>query len=569
MKRGRLTPQTKILEELDDARTSYAVLSHRWGKEVSYDEMVQLPKMVAEDRYEVRARAGYQKIVHSCKQAEKDGFDWLWVDTCCIDKRSSAELSEAINSMYRWYKNSKRCYAYLHDVEQAWFPTFRNTSKFHGSTGWPEWFSRGWTLQELIAPKDVRFFNKDWEHIGDKKGLATALNEITRVPEHILKNGIPPKRPSVAQIMSWAADRETTRVEDRAYSLLGLIGVHMPMLYGEGNHAFQRLQLEIIRMSNDQSIFAWDPHGRIHRSGSVLADDPSFFRDCHDIIKMDPDNFIHGRTLEGDLHTMTNEERFGTFPVTNRGIQIWLPLAPYREPRSVFKATLACRKIGISTPLTIDLAFWKFNYYRFFGATGVPRSISEFRQLFLVYRDEMSREFTFKLDDGLISTAEFTRCGAFPLPDITSNSITLSSTVPIVVMVYANKDNSARFAVAFGYFCGQEWVHVISDDPPIDNEISSPWTVFAMKVYMQMRNAVPKHAHYMAGPRSTSHQFYAKHVHLPHSIWAVKLVYGEKEEYANSTVTIDIVQCAGCCHGPFQWTGLDVGIVSPKLRMMF
>ena len=569
MKRGRITPPIKILEELDDARTNYAIVSHRWGKEINYDEMVQLPKMGVEDRYEVRGRDGYQKILHSCEQAEKDGFDWLWVDTCCIDKRSSAELSEAVNSMYRWYKNSKRCYAYLHDVDHPWFPTFRNTFKFHRFNGWPEWFSRGWTLQELIASKDLRFFNKDWEPIGDKKSLATELNEITRVPEHILKNGIPPNRLSVAQIMSWAADRETTRVEDRAYSLLGLFGVHMPMLYGEGNHAFQRLQLEIIRMSNDQSIFAWDPRGRIQRAGSVLADDPSFFRDCHDIVKMEPDTLIPEGTPEGDLHAITSEERFGTFPVTNRGIQIWLPLTPYREPRSVFKATLACRKNGDSTPLTIDLAFWKFNYYRFFGATGIPRSVPEFRQLFLIYRDEMSRDFTFKLDDRLMSS-EFTRCGAFPPQDTTDNFITLTSTAPLALVAYSNNDNSVRFAVALGYFYGQEWVHVINDDRPTGNvnELSSPWTSFAMKAYMQMRNAGPEHARYMAEMRSSSHQFYAKHVHLPRSISAVKLVYGEKEEYGNSTVTIDVVQCAGCCREPSKWTGLDVCIVYLMMARM-
>ncbi|KIM67914.1 hypothetical protein SCLCIDRAFT_60339, partial [Scleroderma citrinum Foug A] len=229
----------------DDEATEYAVLSHRWiEQEVDHDEMVELAKMDKEERDEIRRRGGYRKILQGCKQAQKDGYEWLWVDTCCIDKRSSAELSEAINSMYRWYENAKVCYAYLHDVPDPWFPTTK-------------WFSRGWTLQELIAPDNVQFFNKDWQCIGDKRTLAPTLQNITGVPEHILVDGLHGNRPCVAQIMSWAARRKTTRVEDRAYSLMGLLGVNMPMLYGEGKKAFHRLQLEIIRASNDQSIFAW------------------------------------------------------------------------------------------------------------------------------------------------------------------------------------------------------------------------------------------------------------------------------------------------------------------------
>ncbi|KAI6135420.1 heterokaryon incompatibility protein-domain-containing protein, partial [Pisolithus croceorrhizus] len=234
----------------------YAILSHRWGAEVGYEEMTGLMKMEGRKRDEVRQRAGYQKIIESCKQAKKGGYEWLWIDTCCIDKRSSAELSEAINSMYRWYQNAQVCYAYLNDVEESTFPTEQD-NKFDKSNGWPEWFVRGWTLQELIAPKEVEFFNKDWVHIGDKWRLAPELERITGISRHVLTDGLSGIGLSVAQIMSWAADRKTTRVEDRAYSLMGLFGVNMPMLYGEGKKAFQRLQLEIIHISNDHSIFAW------------------------------------------------------------------------------------------------------------------------------------------------------------------------------------------------------------------------------------------------------------------------------------------------------------------------
>ncbi|KAI5994811.1 heterokaryon incompatibility protein-domain-containing protein, partial [Pisolithus albus] len=236
--------------------THYAILSHRWSAEVGYKEMTRLMKMDERKRNEVRQRSGYQKIIESCKQATKDGYEWLWIDTCCIDKRSSSELSEAINSMYRWYQNAQICYAYLNDVSEPTFPTEQDDSKY-GDSGWPEWFVRGWTLQELIAPKEVEFFNRDWVPIGNKRCFATTLERITGIPCGVLRGGLAGKHLSVAQIMSWAARRKTTRVEDRAYSLMGLLGVNMPMLYGEGKKAFQRLQLEIIRVSSDQSIFAW------------------------------------------------------------------------------------------------------------------------------------------------------------------------------------------------------------------------------------------------------------------------------------------------------------------------
>ncbi|KIM50887.1 hypothetical protein SCLCIDRAFT_144516, partial [Scleroderma citrinum Foug A] len=210
-----------VLESRDDEATEYAILSHRWiiAQEVDYNEMVNLAKMDEVEKDEIHQRDGYQKIIQSCELAQQDEYGWLWVDTCCIDKQSSAELSEAINSMYRWYENARVCYAYLHDVPGSSFPA-------------AQWFSRGWTLQELIAPSNVQFLNKDWQSIGDKRTLAPTLADITGIPEHILTHGLCGNRPCVAQIMSWAAKRTTTRVEDRAYSLMGLLEVHMLVLMG-------------------------------------------------------------------------------------------------------------------------------------------------------------------------------------------------------------------------------------------------------------------------------------------------------------------------------------------------
>ncbi|KAI6102869.1 heterokaryon incompatibility protein-domain-containing protein [Pisolithus sp. B1] len=281
----------EVMKELDDATAHYAILSHRWEEpEVKYEEMIGFTKMEVEERKEVKRRHGYQKIIKSCEQAVKDGYKWLWIDTCCIDKRSSSEQSEAINSMYRWYQNAQVCYVYLNDVDESTFPAEQDLIKFAESNGWPEWFMRGWTLQELIAPKEVKFFNKNWEYIDNKCQLAPTLKRITGIPHEVLTSGLAEDRLSVAQIMSWAARRVTTRVEDRAYSLMGLFRVNMPMVYGEGKKAFQRLQLEIIRVSSDQSIFAWSL--QIPRAGSVLAEDPSDFWDCGEVRKVEPDEFI-------------------------------------------------------------------------------------------------------------------------------------------------------------------------------------------------------------------------------------------------------------------------------------
>ncbi|KAI6002303.1 HET domain-containing protein [Pisolithus orientalis] len=355
----------EVLKDLDDKSTSYAILSHRWVTEVNYEEMIGLAVMEPRTKDRIRGRSGYMKIIKSCEQAMKDGYTWLWIDTCCIDKRSSAELTEAINSMYRWYRDSQMCYVFLNDVDDWAFPAKQDFSRLGWVNGWPEWFSRGWTLQELIAPRKAEFFNKRWESIGTKEDLASVLEEITRIPESVLRDGrvlrsiASSERPCVAQIMSWAADRKTTRVEDRAYSLLGLFGVNMPMLYGEGPKAFQRLQLEIIRASSDHSILAWSPKGRFGMHKSVLADNPSCFRGYHDIQELEPHRFIaeleHGIRWLG-LDAATNLSRLMglqrgadssqlfRFDVTNLGIQMSLPVCPQQDQDALstkyFKAML-------------------------------------------------------------------------------------------------------------------------------------------------------------------------------------------------------------------------------------
>ncbi|KIM53237.1 hypothetical protein SCLCIDRAFT_139402 [Scleroderma citrinum Foug A] len=192
--------RAKVLAFSNDEVTDYAILSHQWiGQEVDYNEMVKLAKMNEEERSEIHRHDGYRKILQSCEQAQKDRHKWLWVNTCCIEKRSSAELSEAINSMYRWYENAKICYVYLHNVHSPSFPMMPDYSMYHKLNSWPEWFSHGWMLQEMIVLRDIQFFNKDWHPISDKSTLSPILEYITQVPQHILKQGLSSNRPCVAQ----------------------------------------------------------------------------------------------------------------------------------------------------------------------------------------------------------------------------------------------------------------------------------------------------------------------------------------------------------------------------------
>ncbi|KAG6331316.1 hypothetical protein ID866_7772 [Astraeus odoratus] len=352
--------------------------------------------------------------------------------------------------MYRWYENSERCYSYLHDVHESAIPDDRDEKRFPESHGWPKWFSRGWTLQELVAPKVDHFFNKEWDPIGDKSSLSSALTKITRIPANILADGLSSKQPSVAQIISWAADRRTTREEDRAYSLLGLLGVHMPMLYGEGKNAFRRLQLEIIRKSNDHSIFAWGHTRTTGCSGSFLADDPSYFRDCSKVERMERKEFI--ASVRGDIPEELSdvpEERLRTFSVTNDGIQIWLPLIPCRRAVSVSEARLACRSYD-SQPITIILAHFQSIYFRYFGHFKAPvHAIPQFQQTFLPYQDERcQREFIFELDVQMLSHEGFVQHVVFPDDVVlTDNSITLSGTNDCAVIVFEREEDNTRFAL--------------------------------------------------------------------------------------------------------------------------
>ncbi|KAI0514706.1 heterokaryon incompatibility protein-domain-containing protein [Xylaria bambusicola] len=225
----------------------FAIVSHTWGKEeISLQDWQNLSPA------ELELREGYAKICHCCQQAIEDGYDWVWLDTCCIDKTSSSELSEAINSMFRWYQDASICYAYLADVADDTTEDSLLTALSHS-----RWFTRGWTLQELLAPKDIVFFSKNWKKLTTKLTSLETLSTVTGI-EKIYLEGEPLEDASAAQKMSWAASRQTSRIEDIAYCLLGIFDVNMPLIYGEGKKAFKRLQEEIMKANpEDHTLFAW------------------------------------------------------------------------------------------------------------------------------------------------------------------------------------------------------------------------------------------------------------------------------------------------------------------------
>ena len=232
----------------------YAILSHTWGKnEQTFQQTQAYAEQCKQTGINPRTLAS-EKVRECCILAERHGYKWIWDDTCCIDKTSSTELSEAINSMFLWYSLAEVCFAYLGDVESdCKLDAAKENSKFRRA----RWHSRGWTLQELIAPFLVIFLSKDWKKIGDKQELAPLLEEITGVRQKVLTHEMHFSLAGVAERMTWAAKRNTTRVEDEAYSLMGLFDVTMPTIYGEGRQAFQRLQQEIMKQSFDTSLFAW------------------------------------------------------------------------------------------------------------------------------------------------------------------------------------------------------------------------------------------------------------------------------------------------------------------------
>lgn len=334
----------------------YSILSHRWEDEEILFEDVQTDQWPQ--------KKGVDKVKKACLRAKDDGFRYIWIDTCCIDKSSSAELSEAINSMFNWYHHSQVCYAYLFDVPTG------DTEAFTKS----EWFTRGWTLQELIAPKQVQFFDRQWRKIGDRLSLLEPIVRVTAIDRRVLDRGkhhqhCPHQAEdltdrmgcicggcnnsqtfhpllssfSVAVRMSWASNRVTTRVEDEAYALMGLFNVNMPLLYGEGMKAFRRLQEEITRNSNDQSILAGQHHlcfqGQYRKKWDERDDSLGY------LFPPSPRAFQQTATLERPSASPT----YLSMTLTNRCLNIELHVCPclwkdryMRQLKTGWLGILAC-----------------------------------------------------------------------------------------------------------------------------------------------------------------------------------------------------------------------------------
>jgi heterokaryon incompatibility protein (HET) len=252
------TGEYSLTEDLpvSDDIPRYAILSHTWGaymEEVSFKDMMDGTG---------QSKPGYDKIRFCGEQARRDGLQYFWIDTCCIDKSNSTELQEAINSMFRWYRDAAKCYVYLADVSRPALDADITSSQLPWEMSFRKsrWFTRGWTLQELVSPASVEFFSKEREQLGDKSSLERHIHEATGIPVRAIQ-GSSLSDFSVPERMSWVEKRETTRKEDKAYSLLGIFDVYMPLIYGEGReNAFKRLREEIDKSSKGKPL----PITRLH-----------------------------------------------------------------------------------------------------------------------------------------------------------------------------------------------------------------------------------------------------------------------------------------------------------------
>ncbi|KAI0157450.1 heterokaryon incompatibility protein-domain-containing protein [Xylariaceae sp. FL1272] len=351
------------LEEFFEPRVPpYVILSHTWdGDEVLFQDI----QPTFDGTFESLAwstKKGARKVFDSAAITAKKGHKYIWIDTCCIDKSSSSELSEAINSMFNWYLKSSICFVYLADfalphaakngendcyaisdnqkIEQMTRRRFgkpltndggglaplhdqgSHDTRSHDSRSFLQglkdcrWFTRGWTLQELIAPHEVQFYDGNWTFFGTRISLSESLQQITNIAIEVLVFGtlgiegrnhrLPRflKRYSVWEKMVWAAARETLRVEDTAYCLLGIFDINMPLLYGEGPRAFLRLLKKIMKQTNDHSMLFFS---RQKYGASFLPHSPVCYRkyDQRHKVRSNPADAIRPLKMVSDGISMT------------------------------------------------------------------------------------------------------------------------------------------------------------------------------------------------------------------------------------------------------------------------
>lgn len=327
------TGPPRFAEFFESRIPEYIILSHRWGdQEVSYQDVADEKAFWLNRVYN---KEGYAKIQHTARRALEYNIEWIWCDTCCIDKKSSAELTESINSMYEWYRKSKYCFTYLNDWPDPRLAAFTESV----------WFTRCWTLQELIAPSKLAFFDKSWAFMDYKVNLADQISARTGIDKRVFLGAMPLDHFSIAQRMSWSAGRVATKTEDEAYCLLGIFDVNMPMLYGEGKKAFVRLQEEIMRRDADQSILAWS------------TSQPS-----RNLFASSPKDFINS----GDVRQIMTSKK--PFMLNNLGLEIELVMRQIRC--NTYAAYLACEteRRGDHRPVCLTLEYdpitmclWRIN----------------------------------------------------------------------------------------------------------------------------------------------------------------------------------------------------------------
>lgn len=339
---GRSVPtREEAIRALVRRKLKYATFSHRWierGEPTFRDIMMSFQP------------AGYAKLVNFCKKAAEYGCSLAWSDTCCINKDSSTELEEAIRSMFKWYRDAHVCIAYL--AEATSIDDLDNDV----------WFTRGWTLQELLAPRTMKFYGKGWvplsNSVNDKQDthMLDALSRATGIPHHDLRYFRPGTR-NVHEKMMWAANRTTTRVEDIAYCLIGLFDVSLTIAYGEGQRAFYRLMEAIIDRCGEWEIMAWA--GRPSADSAALPESPRCYRALGEACatttsSVSKDNGLGQRAWRGDRH----------FIMTKRGLQLKLlvvdlPSSSMKLFEGAGEKGVECTRYGKCTVGVVDS--WRFD----------------------------------------------------------------------------------------------------------------------------------------------------------------------------------------------------------------
>lgn len=240
---NKIRSSKDAIRELVKPALKYAIFSHRWLREGE-------PTFQDIRHGRECGKDGFQKLSKFCEKARELEYRLAWSDTCCIDKTNNTELDEAIRSMFNWYRNADICIVHLADSSDS--QQMKNDV----------WFMRGWTLQELLAAVSIKFFGKDWEPYtglpNDKHDLQLMkdISTITSISVEDLQH-FSPGPTQIRKKMKWASKRTTTRVEDAAYSLIGIFDVSMPIAYGEGEWAFHRLMEVIIQKCDEWDMFAW------------------------------------------------------------------------------------------------------------------------------------------------------------------------------------------------------------------------------------------------------------------------------------------------------------------------